>query len=179
VAHSIVQRYIRASLVAEAKGHVGAITRGGHAAWERHAEGRGLETNPSCFPGIDETMPTGLCESALPVPRRELPGTAPYKAAAYLGQDFNTGDARGGWSCLRFSLEEPLYHQLSYTLGDSEVDGQRVCFDDQCFEAAALADFDGDGTPDSILRRSAAVEPDSGWLASSDILYVVDDSKLF
>lgn len=125
-----VRRYLASAKSSEAKNTIGAIARGAAAAFERESEGGGRK----------------LCKSAAPVPSF-VPSGKKYQPNTAEGADFETGDAAGGWRCLRFAMTQPHYYQYGYSVG-GPYKGPALGGPDpgpNGFEAWAMGDIDGDG----------------------------------
>jgi type IV pilus assembly protein PilA len=74
-----------------------------------------------------------LCASAGAVPAN-VPAAAKYQSKP---TDWMTGDMTTGWTCLKFSMDDPQYFQYSYTATDTAA-GPFACL--------AKGDLDGDTT---------------------------------
>lgn len=137
-----VRAHLQAAKSAEAKQNVGAISRGAIAAFER--ESASAETLAAGK--VSKSNSHNVCGTAKPVPAKVPKGTK-YQPNSNPNQDFNTGDSTKGWSCLRFSVNEPIYYRYTYAKGN----GGRVAKKNpnrpgkNGFEAAASGDLDGDG----------------------------------
>ena len=68
------------------------------------------------------------------------------EASTVAGADFNSGTASAGWTCLKFSMQEPQYYQYNYTATPGKD-----------FAAVAKGDLDGDGTDFSTFTLNAVV----------------------
>jgi type IV pilus assembly protein PilA len=86
-----------------------------------------------------------LCGSA-----SKIPGTPPA-AAKYQSKptEWMTGSATVGWTCLKFTMEDPQYFQYEYTSTDPEGS----------FSSLARGDLDGDGTA-STFSMAGSVASD-------------------
>jgi hypothetical protein len=123
-------RYARNAKVAEARNTLGAIARGAVAAYERES--------------MDNVH--RLCDSAPPVPRRVMAGST-YAPSAAADADFETGDDRSGWHCLRFTMRSAIRYQYEYRRGGPYKGPPRGGPDPgpAGFEVSAEGDLDGDG----------------------------------
>jgi type IV pilus assembly protein PilA len=167
-----VRRYLTAAKAAEAKESVGEIARSAHAAFER-------ERMPVQW--VDEgqysqSVSHELCGSASPVPAAVPPGRR-YQPITTAGSDFQTGDDSIGWTCLRFSISQPIYYQLNYTKNGAPVaaNAPMACAND-CYEAGALGDLDGNGVL-SRFARTGQINTTSGSLKASTNIYTEDESE--
>jgi type IV pilus assembly protein PilA len=162
-----VTRFIGSSKSAEARQTVGAISRAAQAAYER-------QTAPSeaLAPGtLSLTGAQAICGSAAPVPAA-IPAGKKYQPNPAEGADFETGDATGGWKCLRFRMSDPITYQYSYTKGSSPISNQVNSPDS--FEAGAQGDVDADAV---ISQFSLTGQIQSGGLTRSTQVFVVNESE--
>jgi hypothetical protein len=97
----------RTSLTSEAKNSVGKIARGALMAYERESMGEG------------DAVVHALCKSATPVPEKVPSAGESYKPKSDAGVDFNAGDEKTGWPCLKFTSDAPINFQYSYTEGST------------------------------------------------------------
>lgn len=162
-----VVKYLAAAKSAEAKQHVGAISRGAHAAFERI-----VAQSQSLGEGSESAISSHeLCESSIPVPATVPPGKK-YQPSSAPGDDFETGDLRTGWHCLRVRLNQPIYYQYRYTKDGSPVApaSPAACGAD-CYEVGAHGDLDGDGIL-STFARTGQVNTTSGKLKAATALHI-------
>jgi type IV pilus assembly protein PilA len=131
------RRYVAAAKTAEAKNTVSAIARAAQAAYERDLAEHGKDAK--------------LCGSATPVPRTGPPPGNKYMPSAMSGADFNSGSAKAGWMCLKFSVTTPMYYQYHYNTGSGWVVPAQAPGANG-FEAAAVGDLDGNGTHSKFTR---------------------------
>jgi type IV pilus assembly protein PilA len=134
-----VRKYIANAKTAEARNSLGQIAKDAATAVEREKGSLAIITA-----GNTSTLMRSFCASATPVP-----------AAAPAGQKYQSktsdwsGDATSGWTCLKFSMEEPQYYEYEYTSTDtSPFSGG--------FTAIAHGDLNGDGTPSTFSVQGAA-----------------------
>lgn len=165
-----VRRYLSAAKTAEAKNTVGAIARGAKQSYEREQITSDLIAGDPSGEGVKHS----LCGSAIPVPisvprgLKYAPGTG--------GVDFDTGDAKTGWKCLKFSMTMPMYYQYSYTKGSSPISSSRggpSVSGAESFEAAAQGDLDGD--TDTSAFSIAGQADAAGDLRVSTQLFIADE----
>jgi type IV pilus assembly protein PilA len=132
-----VRRYLASAKSAEAKNSVSAIARAAAAGYERE---------PS-----DGSRPR-LCASAAPVPRSVPRGTK-YMPSSASGADFDRGNEREGWRCLRFALSHPTYYQYHYNANGGYRTSYGSAAGASGFEALAVGDLDADGVESHFVRR--------------------------
>jgi type IV pilus assembly protein PilA len=141
------RRYLAAAKTAEAKNSVGAIARGAQAAYEREQY------------GDDPAASHHLCATANPVPASMAYVKAmKYQPNSASGTDFNVGDAKTGWPCLKFTMTTPVYYRYQYHKGSGYL-APSVAPGPNGFEASAQGDLNGDGTL-STFARTGTVGPD-------------------
>lgn len=161
--------YLEASKTSEAKNTIGAIARGAAAAYEREHVSEAVD---------DEAATHKLCASATPVPADGPPKGRKYQPNHDEGADYNAGDPRTGWPCLKFLMTQPQYYQYGYNAGsgykstafglpDPGPDG---------FEAWAMGDLDGDGKP-SLFVRTGTVDKATQTLKMSTVIGCVDPGE--
>ena len=163
-----VARYLASAKTAEAKYVLGAIARGAALAYERET-------------AISEVLPEGntatvmshaLCKTAVPVPSSlaSVKGTA-YQPNSAPGVDFMTGDVQTGWSCLQFSMNDPIYYQYTYTKGASAIAAGTAVVNANGFEAGAQGDLNGNGIPGQFAV-TGEVNPATGIVRIVSQLYI-------
>jgi hypothetical protein len=142
-----VRKYLANAKTAEAKNTVSAVARAAVMSYEREALGPG------------NTILHELCKSAVPVPAA-IPRAMKYQPSAQAGHDYQTGDAKTGWRCLKFEMDSPQYYRYSYTVG-GPYKGPAFGGPDpgpNGFEIAAEGDLDGDGET-SLFTMTGRVDP--------------------
>jgi type IV pilus assembly protein PilA len=137
-----VRRYLASAKTSEAKNTVGAIARGGAAAFERETAASEIVAEG----GSSTAASHALCTSATPVP-----GTAPagHKYQPNSAADFESGNSLTGWKCLRFSINQPIYYSYGYQVGAGRT-GAAVT--GTGFEASALGNIDNDAVTSQFAR---------------------------
>lgn len=165
IAISGVNRYLASAKSVEAKVTVGAISRAAAAAYERESVGSAL---------LD--VPEGehrLCASATPVPATlDKVRGAKYVPSSAPGLDFATGSAIAGWTCLRFTMETPMYYRYQYNQGSGYLVPSLSPGADG-FEASAQGDLNGDGVL-STFAIAGKVGP-SGAVVVSPSVYIENE----
>ena len=168
-----VRRYLAAAKTAEAKDAIGAICRSALSAYDREA--------PAA-----ETLPEGmqsakfahqLCSTAPPVPNGGAPAGRKYQPAGADGQDYHTGTDAEGWKCLRFEITQPQYFQYAYTKdGSPMAPANPAPCAQQCFEAGAHGDLDGDGDL-SAFARTGQVNTSTNALKMATQIYIENETE--
>ena len=140
-----------------------AIARGAAAAFERETWGSGGQTVHK------------PCASAIDVPATVPRGTS-YRPNTKPGNDFETGDAKGGWRCLKFGLTQPHRYQYSYRHGGNYKGPKRGGPDPgpSGFEVSAEGDLDGDGKT-SLFTRIGTIDRATGHLHLATQLFIDDE----
>jgi type IV pilus assembly protein PilA len=161
-----VRRYLASAKTSEAKNTVGGIARAAVSAYERESY-----TNELLGDGVSSsTFTHELCGSASARVPASAPAAKKYQPSTADGADFNTGDNRNGWKCLKFSLTQPIYYSYHYVTGTgSGLSGAAATG----FEASALGDINGDaggatapGAKASFFARGAEVRNGSVVLST-------------
>jgi type IV pilus assembly protein PilA len=108
-----VRKYLTSAKTSEAKNTIGAITRGAVGAYER-------ETFSATVVGAGSSSTAAahaLCIGAAAAVPSTVPAGKKYQPNTGKGVDFNTGDGLTGWTCLKFSLTQPIYFSYGYSAG--------------------------------------------------------------
>jgi type IV pilus assembly protein PilA len=123
-----VRKYIANAKTTEARNSLGQIAKDAAAAVERE-KGNGAIIAPQGT----STLMRAFCGNAAPVPLNFIPQGQKYQSQV---ADWS-GDSTSGWSCLKFSLEEPQYYEYEYSAANtSPTNGG--------FTAMAHGDLNGD-----------------------------------
>lgn len=144
-----------AARVEEGKSYVGAMARGAVQAYERETMADEVLVEDSATP----TTSHALCKEAPAVPA-EIPKGKKYKPVTEPGKDFETGDAKSGWKCLKFAVTNELSFQLQYRQGSGYKGPARGGPDPgpKGFEVSAEADLDGDGKKTTLITLTGVVD---------------------
>lgn len=174
-----VTKYLASTKTAEAKNTVGAISRAASLAWDRET------TTSDILPEgtASGTATHSLCDSATEVPAgldAAVPAGTKYQPSTAAGADFNGGTETAGWTCLKFSLSQPIIYQYHY-LKDSTITGGlpgAPVYAANSFEAAAKGNIDGDtGTIEySTFARGGTVSP-NGQLVLATQVFIDKESE--
>lgn len=122
-----VRRYIANAKTAEARATVGQLGKLSVAAYERE-----LGTTTVLQPGSATTSAQRrLCASSGKVPSTSAGGIPANKKYQSQNADWD-GDQTTGWTCLKFTMDNPQYFQYEYTASTSD------------FTAFARGDLNGD-----------------------------------
>ncbi len=133
-----VTRYLRNSKTAEARAGVGAIAKGNVSYYNNEAG-----VTSVLNPGQSSAFSQNICVQGNAA--TGVPTTGAPKGKKYQSRDSDWKEAPGvvgtGFSCLRFSMDQPQYFQYRYvsaaTLNTSPVG--------KAFTAFAHGDLNGDG----------------------------------
>jgi type IV pilus assembly protein PilA len=121
-----VRKYIANAKTAEARNSLGQIAKDAAAAVEREKGSALVVTGQTA-------ILRQFCGAS-----SSVPGTVPA-AAKYQSQPSDwSGSATAGWTCLKFTMDEPQYYQYLYTVGDTSAYTGN-------FTATAHGDLNGDG----------------------------------
>jgi type IV pilus assembly protein PilA len=159
-----VRRYLASAKTSEAKNTVGAIARGGAAAYERETTASEIVAEG----GNSAASSHALCLSAVPVPAAPPPGNKyqPNSAA-----DFEIGTALAGWKCLRFSINQPIYYSYGYQIGGGRTGATTTATG---FEASAIGNIDNDAT-NSQFARVGEINSDGATVRLSTQIFVNEE----
>jgi type IV pilus assembly protein PilA len=129
-----VRKYITNAKTAEARNSLGQLSKDASAAFNRE----GMKGDVLTI-GNSTSVTNALCLSAT----KTVPDTPDnIKGRKYQSkpQEWNEGGPLAGWTCLKFSMQDPQYFMYKYTqTGDPSTDGST-------FETIAQGDLNADGT---------------------------------
>ena len=147
-----VRKYLANAKSSEAKNTVGTINRSAVAAYNRETSSSEILSG-----GASGTQAAhSLCGTATPVPNA-VPANRKYQPKTANGQDFLQGDPANGWTCLRFTMTEPIYYQYAYTSGSTVAIATGLTLAGAGWLAEAAGDLDGDGIKSAFLTGGAIV----------------------
>lgn len=121
-----VTKYVKNAKTAEARDSLGRMSKDAVTAYNKE----GMSPSVLALQGT-ATINHRLCGSATPVPAT-APAAAKYQSSP---TDWG-GDQNNGWTCLKFSMNDPQYFSYDYTSTGPAGD----------FSCIAHGDLDGDGT---------------------------------
>jgi type IV pilus assembly protein PilA len=144
-----VRRYILNSKTAEARNGVGQMAKDGSAAYSRE----GMDAKVL---GLGEStgVTNRICgKVSNPVPKSvdSIKGRKYQSAPSEWSKD---GDQFNGWTCVKFSMQDPQYYQYDYQATGSAAAGD-------AFTAIAHGDLDGNGTT-STFSMTGTIKADTG-----------------
>lgn len=144
-----VRKYVANAKTAEARNAVGQIAKDATSAYTREG------MDPTILPlGTGTGVVNIMCDTAVSVPSTiSMVRGRKYQSSM---SDWNTGDARTGWTCIRFSMQDPQYYQYSY-----EATGTRAEENDAFF-ASATGDLDGDGSTSKFVLEGRLMADTDG-----------------
>jgi type IV pilus assembly protein PilA len=139
-----VRKYLANAKTAEARNSLGQLAKDAASAVEREKG-----TQAILAPTTVSTLMRSFCDSSTLVPSgaTSVSGQKYQSAKA----DWASGSAIQGWSCLKFSLEEPQYYAYTYNVpsgGTSANSGG--------FTAQAFGDLNGDGNFSTFTVQGSA-----------------------
>jgi len=136
-----VRKYISNAKTAEARMTLGRIAKDASASYNRENMNAAVVA-----PGASAGIANLLCDSATASVPAAIAAVTGMKYQSSVANWRNAGDsATKGWTCLRFSMQDPQYYMYNYTR-DADTLG---------FAGIATGDLNGDGTPSTfqILGR--------------------------
>lgn len=135
-----VRRYIANAKTAEAREALGRIAKDASSAYNRENM-----QNTVLGAGSSASVSNRLCGSASAVPT----ATDSIKGKKYQSAQSDWGgDQLNGWTCLRFSMQEPQYYQYNYASPDPTSSAAT-------FSATAVGDLNGDDTRSTFTFQGA------------------------
>lgn len=150
-----VRSYLVNAKSSEAKHTIGAISRAAVSAYERE----NMTAQLLSVGTYSSTAAHSLCGTSIQVPA-SAPLGKKYQPKTAKGQDFDSGDARTGWKCLRFELTEATYFSYRYVAsGTLSMTAAGVALPTAAganWWTAATADLDGNGV-NSVFALPGAI----------------------
>ena len=147
-----VRKYLANAKTSEAKNTIGAINRSAVAAYNRETSSSEILAGGAS----GSQAAHSICGSATKVPAA-VPANRKYQPKTVNGEDFLKGDATTGWTCLRFTMTEPIYYQYTYTSGPTPQVATGLALANAGWLAEAAGDLDGDGTFSNFLTGGSIV----------------------
>jgi type IV pilus assembly protein PilA len=143
-----VRKYLANAKTAEARNSLGQIAKDAATAVEREKGNTAI-----LGAGSASLLMRQFCATSTKVPTT-VPAGQKYQSQT---SDWKAGDATTGWTCLKFSMEEPQYYQYYYSAvgTDSNSGG---------FVAYAYGDLNGDTATSTFSVSGSAF---SGAIAIS------------
>jgi type IV pilus assembly protein PilA len=134
-----VSKYMKSSKTTEARNSLGQISKDAAAAYSREK----MDGDLLAAKATAEVSNTLCIEATNTVPATiaEVSGKK-YQSSSKKDEDWQVGDAKTGWKCLRFTMEAPQYFMYGYK---GPADATATTFD-----STAKGDLDGDLTPSTF-----------------------------
>lgn len=137
-----VRKYLANAKTAEARNSLGQMAKDAVTAFDKE----GMAATVLALGG-SATVNHRLCGTATMVPAA-VPAAAKYQSSP---ADWKTGDKDNGWSCLKFSMQDPQYFAYNYTSAATNT-----------FICQANGDLDGDSTSSTFRMYGATSTASSG-----------------
>jgi len=138
-----VTKYVKNAKTGEARTALGRMSKDAVSAYNRENMAAAV-----MVPGDTAGISHRLCGSTSKVPAGTPPAAAKYQSNPL---EWMGGTATAGWTCLKFTMEDPQYFQYEYTSTGPEGN----------FTSFARGDLDGDGVA-SAFSMGGGVETTSG-----------------
>jgi len=146
-----VSKYVKNAKTAEARDSLGRMAKDATGAYQREA------MSPKVMAlGSTTGISHKLCEKATKMVPIAVPGGKKYQSKPTDWMETGVTAATTGWTCLKFSMDDPQYFQYEYT---AETGGQGT------FSCRAHGDLDGDGK-ESTFYITGGVKSDSGKMVA-------------
>jgi type IV pilus assembly protein PilA len=147
-----VSKYVKNAKTAEARDALGRMSKDATGAYQRE----------SMLPDVMSLGATSgishrLCDSSSAVPT-DVPKSQKYQSKPTEWMVPGASAATVGWSCLRFSMDDPQYFQYQYTAANPTATNGT-------FSCLAHGDLDGDGVS-STFYVAGGVQSDKGKLVA-------------
>jgi type IV pilus assembly protein PilA len=172
-----VRRYLQGAKTSEARNNVGAMTRGGVAAYEREtAASQQLSEG-----GTSDGAQNAVCASApalVPATITLIAGKK-YQPITSGTSDYQAGSTTVGWKCLRFDNTSPQYFGYGYAsnTGTAPTPPTVTGFPANPsvgFRAFAIGDLDGDAVYSAFVQL-AEVNSGTSAIKTATQLNVIDE----
>ncbi len=137
-----VKKYLTNAKTAEARNALGQIGKDATSAFARDNMAAAVLADAANVAAANLLCTTSI---SVPAAMASVQGRK-YQSSTVAGADFNSGTQTAGWTCLKFSMQEPQYYQYTYTA----VPGAS-------FAAVAKGDLNGDGAIFSTFTLNAVV----------------------
>jgi len=121
-----VRKYIANAKTAEARNSLGQMSKDASAAYSRENM-----AGTVLAPGASAANSNALCTTSTSVPASA--GSISGKKYQSTVDEWNAGTQTGGWTCLKFSMQDPQYYQYTYTSASATT-----------FKGDAIGNLDGD-----------------------------------
>lgn len=147
-----VSKYVKNAKTAEARDALGRMAKDATGAYQRENMLPNMMTL-----GATSGISHRLCDSSSAVPST-VPKSQKYQSKPTEWMVAGTSAATVGWSCLRFSMDDPQYFQYQYTaVNPAATNGTFSCI--------AHGDLDGDAKS-STFYIAGGVQTDAGKLVA-------------
>jgi type IV pilus assembly protein PilA len=171
-----VRRYLQGAKTSEARNNVGAMTRGGVAAFEREtAASESLVEGASGSSASNAVCATA--PSMVPATITSIGGRK-YQPNTSGTNDYQAGSTTVGWKCLRFDNTSPQYFAYGYEGSTGSAANRPASIvanhAGTGFRAFAAGDLDGDTTY-SGFTQVANVNAGTASIKTATQLEVVDE----
>ena len=172
-----VRRYLQGAKTSEARNNVGAMTRGGVAAFERETAPAEKLDEGTTSQGVQNAV-CATSPAAVPQGLATVAGKK-YQPNTTGTNDYQAGTTTVGWKCLRFDNTSPQYFLYGYeangvavTAGKpASVTGTAAT---NSFRAFAAGDLDGDSTGSAFIQ-TAVVNTSTNSIKTATQLNVLDE----
>lgn len=143
-----VSEYFASAKTAEAKNTVGAISRAAASAFEREVSASELLAAGAA----GSLSYSALCGSATnPIPKSGIPAGNKLNPDP---ADQVESDPKNGWTCLRFTMTQPVLYQYNYQKDAATSAGKQGAptYTSPYFEASAVGDVNNNGVLSTFAR---------------------------
>ncbi len=142
-----VRKYLANAKTAEARNSLGQMGKDQSTEYEKESMA-GVALAPGGVAGVSRS----LCLTAGPVPAlaANIKGQK-YQSSQAAGADWNVGDSKTGFPCLKFAMNDPQYYMYSFiTVGPAIAGGT--------WAGQAQGDLNGDGNL-STFTLNGLIQP--------------------
>jgi type IV pilus assembly protein PilA len=170
-----VRRYLQGAKTSEARNNVGAMTRGGVAAYERETAASEQLAEGSTSAGVQNAV-CATAPASVPSALATVAGKK-YQPNTSGSNDYQAGSTTVGWKCLRFDNTSPQYFLYGYESNNVAVTGKPAIITNSAantFRAFAAGDLDGDSTASAFIQ-DAVVNTTTSSIKTATQLNVIDE----
>ena len=146
-----VRRYIINAKTAEARNSIGQMSKDASTAYSREGMAASILSL-----GTSTGVSNRLCSGSTTVP--STIGNVQGKKYQSSPSEWTGADQYTGWTCLKFSMQDPQYYMYTYT-SNATTSGAKG----EIFSAMAEGDLDANGTS-STFSLDGEIKDDSGSL---------------
>ena len=149
-----VRKYIANAKTAEARNSVGQMAKDASGAYQRESMAGDVVALGGKVGSSNNLCASVAAANRVPAATDSIKGQKYQSSPA----EWNTGDARTGWRCVKFTMADPQYFQYDYQQTGSTWD------ENGAFSAIARGDLNGDGALSTFTMAGKIQKGTTGGL---------------